>query len=303
MTAQLPLTILGGFLGAGKTTLVNHLLRHADGRRLAVLVNEFGELPIDEDLIEAEGDDLISISGGCVCCSYGSDLTAALMDLARMEPRPDHVLLESSGVAIPGAIAATVGLLQGYRLDGIVVLADAETLRATAEDRYMGDTVLRQLEDADLLILNKCDLVTEAALADLRQWIGARHPSLRPIETQQAAVDPAVVLGGFDAAPASAATPHNPVESRHLRLDGPVDDPAALAAALARDDLGLIRAKGFVTDRAGARFLIQVVGRRAACTPARGPTSAPDGIVCLGVGGQADWPAVLALGSRVSEQA
>ncbi|MDK3073521.1 GTP-binding protein [Sedimentitalea sp. JM2-8] len=303
MTAPLPLTILGGFLGAGKTTLVNHLLRHAEGRRLAVLVNEFGELPIDEDLIEAEGDDLISISGGCVCCSYGSDLTAALMDLARMEPRPDHVLLESSGVAIPGAIAATVGLLQGYRLDGIVVLADAETLRATAADRYMGDTVTRQLEDADLVVLNKCDLVTGAELSALRGWLQDRHAGLRQVEARQAAVDPAVVLGGFDGAPVSARTPENPVQSRHLRLDGPVDDPAALAGALAQDRLGLIRAKGFVTDRAGARFLIQVVGRRAACTPAPGPVSAPDGIVCLGAGGRADWPAVLALGARTSEEA
>ena len=102
MSAALPVTVIGGYLGAGKTTLVNHLLRHAEGRRLAVLVNEFGELPIDADLIEAEGDDLISISGGCVCCSFGSDLTAALLRLAALEPRPDHVVIEASGVAIPG---------------------------------------------------------------------------------------------------------------------------------------------------------------------------------------------------------
>ena len=77
MTVPLPVIILGGYLGAGKTTLVNHLLRHAGGRRIAVLGNEFGELPIDEDLIEAKGDDLISIAGGCICCSFGGDLTAA----------------------------------------------------------------------------------------------------------------------------------------------------------------------------------------------------------------------------------
>ena len=170
----LPLTILGGFLGAGKTTLVNHLLRHANGLRLAVLVNEFGELPIDEDLIDAQDDDLISISGGCVCCSYGSDLTRAMMDLAAMDPPPDHVLLEASGVAIPGAIAASVSLLPSYLTDGIIVLADAETLRQNAVDRYMGDTVLRQLDDADLLILNKCDLVERSQLATLRDWIEQR---------------------------------------------------------------------------------------------------------------------------------
>lgn len=105
---SLPVTIIGGYLGAGKTTLVNHLLRNANGARLAVLVNEFGELPIDEDLIEAQDDMMISIAGGCVCCSYGNDLTLAMLDMARMQPRPDHVILEASGVALPGAIAAAV---------------------------------------------------------------------------------------------------------------------------------------------------------------------------------------------------
>ena len=84
---RLPVSVIGGYLGAGKTTLVNHLLRHANGRRLAVLVNEFGDLPIDADLIEAEEDGLISISGGCVCCSFGNDLIAALGDLAKMTLR------------------------------------------------------------------------------------------------------------------------------------------------------------------------------------------------------------------------
>jgi len=96
----LPITTIAGYLGAGKTTLVNHMLRNANGLRLAVLVNEFGELPIDEDLIEAEGDDIISIAGGCVCCSYGNDLTLALLDMLEMQPRPDHVIIEASGVAM-----------------------------------------------------------------------------------------------------------------------------------------------------------------------------------------------------------
>ena len=107
-----PVTIIGGYLGAGKTTLVNHLLRNAQGRRLAILVNEFGELPIDADLIEARDDDIISLSGGCVCCSYGNDLIMAMMDMARMEPRPDHIVLEASGVALPAAIASSLSLLK-----------------------------------------------------------------------------------------------------------------------------------------------------------------------------------------------
>ena len=82
----IPVTVIGGYLGAGKTTLVNHLLRAADGLRLAVLVNEFGSLAIDEDLILARDDNLISLAGGCVCCSFGSDLMTALMDLQQMQP-------------------------------------------------------------------------------------------------------------------------------------------------------------------------------------------------------------------------
>ena len=129
INAKLPVTIIGGYLGAGKTTLVNHLLRHADGVRLAVLVNEFGALPIDSDLIESQDDNIISIAGGCVCCSYGNDLIVSMVDLARMQPRPEHVLIESSGVALPGAIAATVDLLADYRFDGIATLVDAETAK------------------------------------------------------------------------------------------------------------------------------------------------------------------------------
>ena len=83
---RLPVTLIGGYLGAGKTTLVNHLLHHADGRRLAVLVNEFGDLPIDADLIEARDGNLISIAGGCICCSFGSDLVAALLNIKQREP-------------------------------------------------------------------------------------------------------------------------------------------------------------------------------------------------------------------------
>ena len=128
----IPVTVIGGYLGSGKTTLVNHLLRTAAGRRIAVLVNEFGALPIDADLIEARDDTMIKLSGGCVCCSYGSDMMAALMDIQQLRPAPDHVLLEASGVALPGAVAQSVELLSGCRLDSTVVLADAETVEERA---------------------------------------------------------------------------------------------------------------------------------------------------------------------------
>ena len=126
--------------------MVNHLLRHANGLHLAVLVNDFGELAIDADLIEAEGEDIISIAGGCVCCSFGNDLTGAIIKMSELKPRPDHLLIESSGVAIPSAIVGSISLMGGVRTDGIVILVDAETVKVSGQDKYMGDTVLRQID-------------------------------------------------------------------------------------------------------------------------------------------------------------
>jgi len=140
---NLPVTVLSGYLGAGKTTLVNGMLRRAQGRRLAIMVNEFGDLPIDADLIEAEGDDLIALVGGCVCCSYGDDLMAALMQMTALQPPPDHIILEASGVALPGAIAASLGLMAGIWTAGVVVLADVTQIEAQLANEYIGDTVAR----------------------------------------------------------------------------------------------------------------------------------------------------------------
>ena len=133
---KLPVTVIGGYLGAGKTTLVNHLLRHNDGFRLAILVNEFGDMPIDADLIEAEDGGMISISGGCVCCAFGSDLIGALEACSRAA-RPDHVLIEASGVALPASIATTVSMIEGLRADAVLVLADVEQIRGNAVHRYL----------------------------------------------------------------------------------------------------------------------------------------------------------------------
>lgn len=284
----LPVTVIGGYLGTGKTTLVNHLLRHADGERLAVLVNEFGELPIDADLIEAEDDNMIAIAGGCVCCSYGNDMIMALLDLAKMEPRPHRVLLEASGVALPGAIAASIGLLAPYRLDGVIVLADAETVRAKAGDPYMGDTIARQLDDADLVVLNKIDLVTETALAETRGWLAERFPSARQITARHAGLPLSIVLGalqpGHDTRQRSKARHDNQFTTRSFTVDAPVD-PHTLTEALTVAALGIARAKGFVAGDDGRTYEVQVVGARATCDPA---TDKPIGLVCIGVTGQLD---------------
>ena len=303
MDATIPVTVIGGYLGAGKTTLVNHLLREAGsrprdagGRRLAVLVNDFGDLPIDADLIEASDGETVSIAGGCVCCSFGSDLLAALHGIARREPAPDHLLIEASGVALPGAIADTVGLLQRFALDGIVVLADAETVRERAAERYLGDTILRQLAQADLVVAGKADLVDGAALPQLLDWLRAHAPVLPamhgdvPFDLLLGIHDPAR-HGDDRARQGGVLTPahHAAYESCGFGSLPPLD-VARLARALAAPECGLLRAKGVLRDIDGAPVTLHLVGRRADTRPAE--RGEPGRLVCIGLRGRIDRPRI-----------
>ncbi|NDE72833.1 MAG: GTP-binding protein, partial [Betaproteobacteria bacterium] len=197
MTAGVtPTLIVGGYLGAGKTTLVNHLLRHADGRRIAVMVNDFGELTIDADLIEGAEGSVLALAGGCVCCSFGSDLLGALQDVLQRQPPPDLILIETSGVALPAAVARSARLLPGLSIDGIVLMLDAETVRQRSADPYVGDLVRQQLLDADLLILNKTELCSPKALAELHAWLPTMTTAGTPVvPANQARVPPELVLG------------------------------------------------------------------------------------------------------------
>ena len=288
----LPVTIVGGYLGAGKTTLINAMLRQADGRRLAIMVNEFGALPIDSSLVEAADDRIVSLTGGCVCCSYGEDMVSSLAMLAALDPRPDHVLLEASGVAFPGAIAGTVGLLADFALDGTVVLADAETVQGRAADRYVGSTVRQQLAQADLVLLNKCDLAADPDAVEA--WLGDVAPTARIVRAERAAVPIDVVLG---TRPDNAVVPADGRFRDHTagyvaaELDPPAGaEPEALARLLADPAHRLLRAKGFVRRADGAMAAIQVVGNRWTVSDAE-PEVAP-GLVCIGLKGQADPAAV-----------
>ncbi len=130
-----PLTIVGGFLGAGKTTLVNHLLRHADGRRLAVLVNDFGAVNIDAALIAGRAGDVVRLTNGCLCCSIGDSFVDALIAVMRGPVLPDHVVIEASGVADPGRVAELAYLDPAFSLHGVVVLADAERVAPLSRDK------------------------------------------------------------------------------------------------------------------------------------------------------------------------
>ena len=287
MLELLPVTIIGGYLGAGKTTLVNHLLRTANGRKLAVLVNEFGALPIDEDLIEAQGDDLITIAGGCICCSFGSDLSAALMDLSELSVRPNQVVIECSGVAIPSAIAASVSLLDGFKPDGTVVMVDAETIQDAAIDEYIGDTITRQLADSDLTLINKVDLVDAAHVERLETWLPTLAPNARSLVAAhgKAPIDMVLGLGVNPRESHKMGHADGLFENISLACHNPLNG-VTLAIKLTHDRMHIARAKGFFVDETGALKALHIVGRRFEITNA--PANAPLGIVCIGLKGQFD---------------
>ncbi|MEW9920286.1 GTP-binding protein [Marimonas sp. MJW-29] len=276
---KLPVTVISGYLGAGKTTLINHLLRNANGLRLAVLVNEFGELSIDEDLIEAEEDGLMSISGGCVCCAFGGDMIGVLEDIRDSTLGFDHVLLEASGVALPGSIMTTVGLVDGLRPDASIVLADAEQVQRNAANKYLADTVLRQLEQADILLVTKTDLVSAERLSQVEDWLRMQAPQARVLRAErgkvplEAVVGAIPLVGRYGSAPMSKSA----FASTVLSPRGPMN-AEDLARTLAGVD-AITRAKGYVETDEGLA-LIHVVGERYEVEIADGPHEV--GVVCIG---------------------
>jgi G3E family GTPase len=294
-----PISLIGGYLGAGKTTLVNRWLRLARdaGLRLAVLVNDFGEIGIDGDLIVARREDIIELAGGCVCCSVGGDLVGALERLRARDPAPDRILLETSGVALPGTVAATARLAQGVAVDPVLVLADAATVRARANDAYVGDTVLRQLARAERVLLSRVDLLDAAALDAVRTWLDALIPGVpvavaadEPLpgagaardegaSADPAAADPAGaraaagatgLLGAGGALAASAAGARLSFTSLAARFATPVDLPG-LAHDLGDPGLGLERAKGIVGGPGQRPWSIELAGGSVQVSPLAAP--------------------------------
>jgi G3E family GTPase len=179
MSGRIPVTVLSGYLGAGKTTIINRVLTGGHGLRLGVLVNDFGPVNIDARLIAAEGDNLVEMSNGCVCCSINDDLGEAMNAIAARPNPPQRLLLEASGVAEPARIAMMAGHWPGFELDAVVVAADAETVEARARDKYVGRLIRNQLLAADLIVLTKGDLVGPERLAKVTDWLLELQPEVR----------------------------------------------------------------------------------------------------------------------------
>lgn len=260
-----PLTVIGGFLGAGKTTLVNHLLTSAD-RRWGVLVNDFGAINVDAALIGERAGEMVALTNGCVCCTMGDDLGAALARLAARAPGIDHVIVETSGVSDPWRTAQLALIEPGYSLEPIVVVADAAALTAHLTDRWVADTIRTQLMAAELVILNKADLADPAIAAATLRTI---RPNIPVIETRNARVPPDRLR--FPPLGRSAFRADTP--STHLFQTWHWIPPAPLNRAALRDLLGrlpasVLRVKG-TCHLAGEPhpFVLQFAARQWALAP------------------------------------
>jgi len=290
--STLPITILTGFLGTGKTTLLNRLLRANHGMRLAVLVNDFGAINIDARLIDYLDEDSISLTNGCVCCSMrGNLVTSTLAVLERPEP-PEHLIVEASGIADPIGVAGafrTSALRERTRVDGIITLVDAEQAQNPRLDRQL---IHDQIRSADVVVLNKVDLVDAPRRAELAGWIRSLAPRARVIEAVDAEV-PFEVVMGIDSR--VARSPVGGSEGRHLPFDTwsySTEHPLAyrsVRAALEGLPPEIFRAKGILAlaDAPNLPFTLQMVGRRISIEPAGtwGERPAATELVCIGLPG------------------
>jgi G3E family GTPase len=281
---SIPLTVIGGYLGAGKTTLLNHLLRNADGRRIGVIVNDFGSLAIDADLLRDSSDGVISLPNGCVCCTVGAGLHEALRALTESQDDLDHIVIEASGVADP-VVAAGWGTVPPFEPGGVIVLAAADSIRSQARDKYIGGEVARQLQGADLVLVTKSDLCDPEELEAVGRWLDEISGGAPRVAVTDGDVSTDVVLG-VRSENQGATAPTSGHTDRYLTWSWTSSRPvasAALQSFLEALPSGVLRLKGFVALDDGSSVLVQVVGRQSATTPLRERLETDSRLVAIGL--------------------
>lgn len=267
---MVPVTLITGFLGAGKTSLLNHLLANAAGARIAVVVNDFGAVNIDARLIERREGDVVTLENGCICCSLSDGLVATVAALVRRSLPPEHIVIETSGISDPIEIARALAdpELQSYApLDGVVTLVDAEGV--TSLDGAGLELARRQLAAADLVLLNKVDGLDADARRSASDWVRSVSTAVQMVPTTHARVPVQAILGlgGTQLAPgAHPAAGHDAESFESLTLECTAPVPMArLHALLAALPRTVLRVKGviFVEEKPEHRCILQATARRA----------------------------------------
>jgi G3E family GTPase len=244
------------------------------------------------------------LSGGCVCCSFGDDLLGSLRQVATRQNAPDVIVIECSGVALPGAVAHSAALCPEVSVQGVVVVLDASRIQQLAQDRYVAETVLQQLRSADVLLLNQQDRCSGEALQAVHTWLAALVPPSPRVHCAHGQVPPDVVLGLHGAGARRQAQAPNWLGRGTDRLR-PLPDaktrfrtyshpcrtpmpPQDLADLLLRQDPLLLRAKGVVRDPKGVLWRLHILGRRVQIEPEARPAqdlSVLDRVLCIGLCG------------------
>ena len=261
----IPLTLISGYLGTGKTTLINNLLRTSK-KKIALLVNDFGDVNIDETLIESKTDSLLSIAGGCVCCSYGNELIETLESMNSSELLPDHIVLEASGIALPSKIIQTVSLMNFLSFYGTVLLTDASRIQAQLNDVYISDTIRLQIHQHDLLVLNKTDLIGKEDLSNCMDALLKNFQIRKVLTTVNAHIEEKDMLLDFvpnekykRAEIKSEKKMGHGFISSTIKPTGTIDTDA-LSTLLRNPTYNIERAKGFFKNKNGEACEIQYDG-------------------------------------------
>ena len=303
--AKLPVTVITGFLGSGKTTLIRELMQNPGGKRLAIVVNEFGDVGVDGDILKScaipdcPAENIMELANGCICCTVADDFIPTIEALMALDPRPDHILIETSGLALPKPLLKAFDwpdIRSKITVDGVIALADAEAVAAgrfapnvaavdaqrLADDSIDHETPLSevfedQISCADIILLTKPDLAGPEGIEKAKAVIAAEAPRPLPVvEVAEGVVDPRVILGleaaaedDMDARPSHHDDHHH--EHDHEEFDSivvdipEVSDPAELVSAIEglAVNNNILRVKGYaVVAGKPMRLLVQAVGAR-----------------------------------------